>query len=134
MPAEAREEGALRWFLRSAIRYILAFTVGWFVLAGALTLLFLPPDNQIPYGLVGIGYVLFPLFGGASLAILLALSPLRFFPHLRTVAGIALAGPLLFILMISGPGWLFSPMTVIQLGFVVKVMPEARFRVTARRP
>ncbi|MEV8324684.1 hypothetical protein [Kitasatospora sp. NPDC056731] len=134
MAAEVRDEGALRWFLRAAVRYILAFAVGWFVLAGVLTLLFLPPDDQVPYGLVGVGYVLFPLFGGISLVILLALSPLRFFPHLRAVAGIALTGPLLFILFISGTGWLMWPLTAIQLGFVLKLMPEARFRVVARRP
>ncbi|MFJ3221709.1 hypothetical protein ACIPLC_38120 [Kitasatospora sp. NPDC086801] len=133
MGAEAREEGALRWFLRAAIRYILAFAVGWFVLAGVLTLLFRPSYDQVPYGLLGLGYIFFPLFGVPSLVLLLALSPLRFFPHLRAVVGITLAGPLLFILMISGPGWLLWPLVVIQFGFVLKLMPEARFRVTAHR-
>ncbi|MFJ3221715.1 hypothetical protein ACIPLC_38155 [Kitasatospora sp. NPDC086801] len=133
MAAEARAEGALRWFLRAAIRYILAFAVGWFVLAGALTLLVPHPGDEDSYGLVAAGYLLFPLFGGISLVILLALSPLRFFPHLRAFGGIALAAPLLLILVAGGAGWLLLALTIIQFGFVLKLMPEARFRVTTRR-
>lgn len=131
--AEAREEGALRWFLRAAIRYTLAFAVGWLVLAGVLTLLLLPPGGHEPYGLIAAGYQLFPLFGGISLLILLAVSPLRFLPQLRAFAAVALAGPLLLVLFISGPGWLLLALAVIQFGYVLQLMPQARFRVIARR-
>ncbi|GLW56394.1 hypothetical protein [Kitasatospora phosalacinea] len=119
--------GTGRWFLRSAIRYVLLFAVLW-VSGGSLASLL--TTGEVHYastrdelGLVLLGALIFCLVGAPSLVVIPLVGRLRKRESFRPVATAALLLPILLVLA-GGGGSGVLVLVVIQVAFGAWLMPR----------
>ncbi|MFF2077177.1 hypothetical protein ACFVXG_20750 [Kitasatospora sp. NPDC058162] len=131
-----RAESALIWFLRAALRYLIALVCGWGAVGGGLALFAGVTGGisgaELLSGEAVLGLMLLLYFGSPSLVLLLLTAPKRESEHYRAVLAVVLCGPAILCGLFLG-GWGLIGLILFQTGFVGLVLPSPRLRLVSRR-
>ncbi|MFJ9776080.1 hypothetical protein ACIRVF_33400 [Kitasatospora sp. NPDC101157] len=132
MGAVLRTESALAWFIRAAVRYLLALGCGWSATAGGCALWLAPTGlsgSEFLTGFIDLGLLLFGWVGVPSLLLLLLSAPKRESELHRPVVTVLWCGPPMSVLLVSG--WALIGI-LFQIGCAAFLLPSPRLLIVPR--